>query len=141
MSPTLPPIRFEAKSALPNSYFWTWDHSTNWVLDDPGTQVSGCYNAYIKRPETYVEDYCRLTDLSANLGIKGIAIWGFLRDAHGGVEAAKRVASYAASKGVAILPGFGTTWYGGAYYEGDHPYSLTSFLKKHPDAAMIHSDG
>jgi len=24
------------KPALPNSYFWTWDHSTNWMLDDPG---------------------------------------------------------------------------------------------------------
>ena len=29
--------------ALPNSYFWTWDHSTNWVLDDPGLQNEGCF--------------------------------------------------------------------------------------------------
>jgi hypothetical protein len=141
MSPTIPRLSFSEKPALPNSYFWTWDHSTNWVLDDAGAQVAGCYNSYVKQPETYVEDYRRLTNLCANLGIKGIAIWGFLRDAHGGVESAKRVASYAASKDVAIMPGFGTTWYGGAYYEGDHPYSLTSFLKKYPDAVMVHSDG
>ena len=129
------------KAALPNSYFWTWDHSCNWVLDDPGLQNFGCYNKYFKQPETYVEDYRRLTDLAAGLGIKGIVIWGFLRDSHGGVEYAKRVASYAASKGVAIMPGFGTTWYGGAYYEGDHPYSLRRFLREHPDGRMLAQDG
>lgn len=107
------------KSALPASYFWTWDHSANWVLDDPGIQTSGCYNAYFKQPDTYVEDYRRLTDLSAGLGIRGIVVWGFLRDSHGGVEYAKHVAAYGASRGVAIMPGVGTTWYGGIYYEGD----------------------
>ena len=33
------------KSALPNSCFWTWDHSTNWCLDDPGMQTGGCYKS------------------------------------------------------------------------------------------------
>jgi len=127
--------------ALPNSHFWTWDHSTNWVLDDPGIQTSGCYNPYLKRPETYVEDYRRLTDMAAGLGIKGIIIWGFLRDSHGGVEYARRVASYAAQRGVAIMPGVGTTWYGGAYYEGDSPHSLTTFLREHPDARMLDQAG
>jgi hypothetical protein len=127
--------------SLPNSYFWTWDHSCNWCLDDPGMQTSGCYNPYLKRPETFLEDYRRLTDHAANLGIKGIVIWGFLRDSHGGIDYAKRVADYAASKGVAILPGVGTTWYGGVYYEGDSPYSLTTFLKAHPDARMLDDKG
>ncbi|MBI3987279.1 MAG: hypothetical protein HY343_10180, partial [Lentisphaerae bacterium] len=129
------------RPALPSSYFFTWDHSCNWVLDDPGIQQSGCYNRYFKAPETFVEDYRRLTDLAAGLGIKGIMVAGFLRDAHGGVEAAKKVAAYAASQGVAIMPCFGTTWYGGAYYEGDHPYNLDTFLKKYPDARMLDKDG
>jgi hypothetical protein len=127
--------------ALPSSYFWTWDHSTNWVLDDPGLQNFGCANKYLKRPETFIEDYRRLTDLAAGLGVKGILIWGFLRDSHGGVEYAKRVADYAASKGVAIMPGVGTTWYGGIYYEGDHPYNLETFLRKNPDARMVDENG
>lgn len=127
--------------ALPNSYFWTWDHSTNHVLDDPGVLNYGCHNAYMKRPETYVEDYRRLTDLAAGLGIKGIVIWGFLRDSHGGIEAAKRVACYAASRGVAIMPGVGTTRYGGCYYEGDHPYNLETFLRAHPEARTLKKDG
>lgn len=129
------------KPALPSSYFWTWDHSTNWVLDDPGMLNYGCMNKYLKQPETFVEDYRRLTDLAAGLGVKGIFIWGFIRDSHGGIEYSKQVASYAASKGVAILPGFGTTCYGGAYYEGDHPYNLETFVKNNPDAQMINEKG
>ncbi|MGQ9684348.1 MAG: hypothetical protein ACUVX9_17620 [Anaerolineae bacterium] len=129
------------KPALPSSFFWTWDHSTNHVLDEEGLQNSGCYNVYLKGAETYVEDYRRLTDLAADLGVKGVIIWGFLRDSHGGVEASKRVAGYAASKGVAIMPGVGTTWYGGCYYEGDHPYNIERFLREHPEARILRRDG
>ena len=129
------------EAALPNSYFWTWDHSTNWALDDPGGLNFGCYNVYLKRPETFIEDYRRLTDLAASLGVDGIIIWGFLRDSHGGIESAKRVADYAHSKGVRILPGIGTTWYGGVYYEGDHPYNLPTFLRRHPEARMLDEKG
>jgi len=129
------------KAALPNSYFWTWDHSTNWMLDDPGMLNFGCDNRYLKQSETYVEDYRRLTDLAAGLGVKGVLIWGFLRDAHGGIDAAKRVADYAAAKGVAIMPGVGTNWYGGVYYEGDHPYNIETFLKKNPDARSLNPNG
>lgn len=127
--------------ALPNSFFWTWDHSTNWVLDDPGILNFGCYNRYLKQPETFIEDYRRLTEFAAGLGIKGITIYGFLRDSHGGVEAAKRVASDAASKGVAVMPGVGTTWYGGCYYEGDHPYNLETFVRKNPGVRLVKGEG
>jgi hypothetical protein len=129
------------KLALPSSMFWTWDHSANWMLDDPGVLNFGCDNRYLKQPETFVEDYRRLTDLAAGLGVKGIIIWGFLRDAHGGIESAKRVADYAASRGVAILPGVGTNFYGGVYYEGDHPYCTATFLREYPDAQAIGAGG
>jgi len=130
-----------AAPALPNSYFWTWDHSCNWVLDDPGIQNSGCYNRYFKRPETYVEDYRRLARFAVGIGVRGIVIWGFLRDAHGGIESARRVAGEAAEHSVAVMPGVGTTWYGGVYYEGDHRYNLDGFLRRHPDARMLDAHG
>ena len=57
------------KPALPSSYLWTWDHSANWMLDDPGVLNFGCSNRYLKRPETFIEDYRRLTDFAAGLGI------------------------------------------------------------------------
>lgn len=129
------------KPALPTSYFWTWDHSTNWVLDDPGLLTWGCKNRYLKKPETFVEDYKRLTDFAAGIGIKGIVIWGFLRDSHRGIDYAKRVVDYALSKGVLIMPGIGTTAYGGVYYEGEHKYNLEVFLKKNPDAMKMNEDG
>ena len=129
-----------SKPALPNSYFWTWDHSTNWVLDEPGLYNIGCDNRYLKKPETYIEDYRRLTDLCSDIGIKGIVIWGFLRDSHGGIEHSKRVAGYAASKGVAIMPGVGTTWYGGPYYEGSHHYNTETFLRENPSAGITGKD-
>ena len=123
--------------ALPNSYFWTWDHSTNWVLDDPGNQFDGCGNAYLKQPETFIEDYRRLTDFAAGLGVRGIVIWGFLRNAHLGVEGAKRVVDYAHKKGVRIYPGIGVTAYGGVYYEGDHKYNLSRYSRENPDKCSI----
>jgi hypothetical protein len=128
-------------ASLPITYLWTWDHSTNWVLDDPGLQVAGCQNRYWKRPETFIEDYCRLTDLCARLGFGGIVIFGFLRDDHGGVEAAKTVAAYAASKGVRIMPGVGTTAYGGSYYEGNHEFNLETLVRKDPDCARTDQKG
>jgi hypothetical protein len=126
---------------LEKSYLWTWDHSTNWCLDDPGVVNFGCDNRYLKRPETFVEDYRRVVDFAAGLGIGGIVAWGFLRDSHGGIDAGKRVADYAASRGVALMPGIGTTHYGGVYYEGDHPYCIDSFLRDNPEARMIGEDG
>lgn len=127
--------------ALPQSYFWTWDHRCNWMLDDPGTLNMGCTNRYMKRPDTYLEDYRRLTDMAAGLGVKGIVIWGFLRDAHGGIEYAKRVADHATARGVAIMPGIGTNAYGGIYYEGDHPFNIQTFVREHPEARSIDAQG
>ena len=126
---------------LPNSYFWTWDHSTNWVLDDPGVLTWGCHNNYIKRSETFFHDYRQLIDLAAVLGVRAIVLWGFLRDAHGGVEGARRVVDYAAERGVAILPGVGTTHYGGFYLEGEHRFNLPTFLSAYPEARMRDEHG
>lgn len=126
---------------LTSNYFWTWDHSTNWVLDDEGLQTSGCANPYLKAPETFVEDYRRLTDMAAADGIGGILIWGFVRDSHGGIDAAKEVAHYAAANGVRIMPGLGTTAYGGAYYEGTHEFNQETFLAAHPDCTHVSKEG
>jgi hypothetical protein len=129
------------RPALPNSYFWTWDHSTNWMLDDAGMLNFGCANRYMKKPETYVEDYRRLTALAAGLGVKGILIWGFLRESHGGIDFAKRVADEAAARNIAIMPGIGTNWYGGVYYEGDHKYNIETFTRRYPDARPLDEKG
>ena len=74
--------------------FYTWDHSTNWDLTQPGAQVSGSGNPYSKPPEAFMEDYTRLIDYMGELKLNHLIIWGALRDSHGGVDALKRLIEY-----------------------------------------------
>ena len=71
----------------------------------------------------------------------GLIIWGFLRDSHGGVEASRELCDYAARRGVRVLPGVGTSGYGGYYYEGQAQYSVKDWLSKHPELRAIKKDG
>jgi len=87
-----------------------------------------------------VEDYRRLIDHCIDMRFNAIIIWGFLRDAHGAEGSAEQVARYATDRGVAILPGVGTTSYGGVYYEGKHPYNLEHYLSGNPKRGMTRSD-
>jgi hypothetical protein len=120
------------QAALTYRLFWTWDHSTNWYLEQLGLQEVGASNAYTKRPEGFVEDYRRLIDFMSRNRLNGLVIYGFLRDKHGGVESAKEVARYGAERGVRILPGVGINSYGGIYWEGNHRYNLQTWLRDNP---------
>ena len=128
-------------SGLPFRYLWTWDHSTNWDLNAHGQLDWGCNNVYLKSKETYLLDYKKLIDYASSLNITGIVIWGFLRDVHGGVEYGKEISKYARSKDISIFPGIGTSYYGGFYYEGNHSYNVSNWLKKHPHLAMVNKEG
>jgi len=39
------------------------------------------------------------------------------------------------------MPGVGTNWYGGVYYEGNHRYNIETFLQEHPDARSVDEKG
>ena len=125
---------------------WCWDSRMTWD-DEPGKiqlkmASADTYFPYPKRPESYQRGFRRLVDYCAKTGIWGVIIWGFLRESHGGIEAAKDLCKYASDRGVAILPGVGLCSYGGYYYEGDHPFNLETYLKKHPERASVaHEDG
>src|SRR5262249_5131351 len=106
--------------ALTYRLFWTWDHSTNWDLDQPGQQDVGANNVYSKPATAFAEDYRRLIDFMSRHRLNGLVIWGFLRDGHGGIEAAQEIARYGKERGVRILPGVGINAYGGIYWEGNH---------------------
>lgn len=116
---------------------WCWDARMTWD-DEPETAVRKMAASekafpYGKRSESYLAGFKRLVDYAATAGIYGIIVWGFLRDSHGGVAAAKELAAYARDKGVAILPGVGLCSYGGYYFEGEHPFNLSAYLKKYPE--------
>lgn len=129
MKPLAPPI------------WWTWDHSTNWVLNQFGKQTYGASNYYSKEPDSFVEDYARAIRWAARHGIGAICIAGLLRDSHGGIEAARKVAQIGEEEGVRICGVAGLVSYGGIYYEGDSQWSLEKFLRENPDCAGVTADG
>ena len=66
---------------------------------------------------------------------------GFLRDSHGGIEYAQKLCEYAQDRGIRILPGVGINSYGGIYYEGEHPFNLETWLRKHPELCAVDGNG
>jgi hypothetical protein len=121
--------------------FYTWDHSTNWDLGQPGTRISGCHEPYEKPAGAFVADYSRCIDYMSEVGLNHLIIWGALRDAHGGVDALRQLVAYGAEKGVRVAPGVGVNAYGGIYYEGDHEYSLVRLLQRNPELAALDERG
>lgn len=120
---------------------WCWDSRMTWD-DEPEliqTKMAAAEQrfAYPKSEGAYLAGFRRLVDYCAANGIWGVVVWGFLRDAHGGVSAACDLCSYARDRGVTILPGVGLCAYGGYYYDGDHPFNLDTYLNKYPGRASI----
>jgi hypothetical protein len=124
------PLDLVDTPALPYRILWNWDHSTNWVRGVPGEQAHGCRNPYKKPPGAYLNDFRRVVDYMAEHKLNGLILWGFLRDSHGGVSAAKELAQHAADRGVRVLPGIGTSHYGGFYYDGNHPFRTNTWLEQ-----------
>lgn len=121
--------------------FYTWDHSTNWDLTQPGIRIRGCHETYEKPPQAFMEDYTRLIDYMCYLGLNHLIIWGALRDAHGGAKALRELVEYGKANGVRVAPGVGINCYGGVYYDGDHEYSLVKLLQEHPELAALDENG
>ncbi len=131
----------EASPGLAYRTFWTWDHSTNWELSQVGQQEIGVFNPYGKPPSGFLADYRRLVDFCSRNHIAAVVIFGFLRDSHGGIEAAQALCRYGNERGVRIIPGIAIGSYGGVYWEGDHPYNLATWLRKNPQFAATMEKG
>ncbi|MCX5759327.1 MAG: twin-arginine translocation signal domain-containing protein, partial [Candidatus Hydrogenedentes bacterium] len=133
------PARAAVEPPVMKVLLWCWDARMTW--DDEPDKIAHKMAAaerpfpYLKRPESFAAGFRRLIDYCAKMGIHGVIVWGFLRDAHGGIGAAKDLCKYAADRGVAILPGVGLCSYGGYYFDGDHRFNLATYLRKHPERA------
>jgi len=121
--------------------FWNWDHSTNWELSQVGVQEIGVFNPYGKPPGGFLRDFRRCVDFCSRNRIAAVVIYGFLRDTHGGIEAAQELCRYATERGVRILPGIAIGSYGGVYWEGDHRYNLATWLRANPQHAATLEKG
>ncbi|MFO1540931.1 MAG: hypothetical protein ACKOTZ_10915 [Chloroflexota bacterium] len=121
--------------------FWNWDHSTNWELSQVGVQEIGVFNPYGKPPGGFLRDFRRCVDFCSRNRIAAVVIYGFLRDTHGGIEAAQELCRYATERGVRVLPGIAIGSYGGVYWEGDHRYNLATWLRANPQHAATLEKG
>jgi len=114
----------------------TRDYCTNWAggAEAPLDEDSG---RYLKPAESFTENYYRLIDYMSLKKINDLVIWGFLRDAHGGIDAGRNVAEYANERGVRIFAGVGVGAYGGVYHEGENPFNLERFLLDNPQYRAV----
>ncbi|KQW06202.1 hypothetical protein ASC66_06640 [Leifsonia sp. Root4] len=131
----VPVTSLERRPKLTYRTFWTWDHSTNWELNQIGQQEIGVFNPYGKPPGGFLKDYKRMVDFCSQNQIAAIVIYGFFRDSHGGVEAAQELTRYAKARGVRVLPGVAIGAYGGVYWEGNNQYNLATWLTENPGFA------
>lgn len=130
---SLPAGSIEDAPDLAYRTWWNWDHSTNWDLDQIGVQEIGVMNPYAKPADGFLADFERVVDFMSQNRIAAIAIFGFLRESHGGIEAAQELCRYANERGVRILPGVAINAYGGVVWEMDHEFNLATWLRKHPE--------
>lgn len=117
-------------------WFWTWDWRMDWGGVEKGGEVMGG-GSYKKKPESFLADYKSCIDYMSENGLNGLVIWGFIRDSHGGVAVSQELAKYAADRGVRILPGVGTSGYGGYYFEGNHHFNAKTWIGQHPELESI----
>jgi len=120
---------------LAHRTWWNWDHSTNWDLEQIGVQEIGVMNPYAKPADGFLADFKRVVDFMSRNRIAAIAIYGFLRESHGGIEAAQELCRYATERGVRILPGIAINAYGGLVWEMEHEFNLATWLRKYPNLA------
>jgi hypothetical protein len=126
---------FADEPAMAHRTFFTWDHSTNWDVEQAGQQETGALNTYQKAPEAFLSDYTRAVDFASENRISALTVYGLLRDIHGGADAARTLCTYAAERGVRIIAGVGINSYGGIYFDGDHPFNLATWLRQRPELA------
>ena len=89
---------------------------------------------WLKRPEAYLRNMMLVVDYMSEHKLNGLILWGFLRERHGGVEAAQALCRYARERGVKIIPGVGIDrHYGGFFHEGNHEFNLETRSRQNPE--------
>jgi len=112
---------------------WNWDCRTHWSVPG-GAEI-------INSKDAFLENFKRLVDFMSEHELNGLILWGFLRETHGGVDAAIELCEYANDRDVRIIPGVGVNSYGGFWYTGNHEFSLDHWLAGHPELRAVGKDG
>jgi hypothetical protein len=127
-------------------YFWNWDSRThsNVSTERPYMQKGGsprAPNSYPGTAESFRADTPPLIDFMGEHKINALVLFGFLRDEHGGVAAAKELCEYARRREVKILPGVGVGQYAGFYYQGQNKFNIETWTALHPELRAMDKAG
>ena len=141
-------INYTELPKMPYRWFWNWDVRTNWdLLDHDKVYQQKLEPSYSERPfrkraAAYLKNMKLCIDYMSEHKLNGLIIWGFLRDNHGGIQAAQEICRYANERGVKIIPGVNfDRYYGGIYHEGSHEFNLESRAEKYPHLRTMDKDG
>ncbi|MFC1452712.1 hypothetical protein ACFLSJ_05125 [Verrucomicrobiota bacterium] len=114
-----------------------WDYRMRWAPPGRAPAYKCGGQPYLFGEDVFVEDFKRCIDFLSAHGYDGLAVWGLLRDSHGGEETVRALCDYANQRGTGILATMGVGCYGGAYWEGEHRFNLDTFLASNPSLAAV----
>ena len=118
-----------------------WDYRLRWAPPErPLVYAAGGW-PYTFGTDVFVADMRRCIEFLGAHGYDGLAVWGLLRNTHGGEETVRALCDYANECGTGILATVGVACYGGAYWEGEHRFNLDTFLARNPSLAAVDQDG
>ncbi len=132
--------------ALKYRLLWNWDMRTNWESSletmQAGPRLLRGYQIYTEEPNHFLTHFKRAVDFFGDHKLNGLVIWGFLRDEHGGIDAARELSRYARQRNVRILPGVCTeAVYGGFTFSRASPYNLDHRGAHHPELQFVKQGG
>lgn len=132
--------------ALKYRILWNWDMRTNWHDNleamHAHPHLLRSYQLYEGDASDFLAHFKRAIDFFSDHKLNGLVIWGFIRDQHGGLEAARDLSQYARQRNVRILPGVCTeAVYGGFSFARDCPYNLDAWTERHPELRFKRKDG
>lgn len=119
---------------------YAWDYRMRWAPIERPVERGMGGRSYPYGTETFLDDYTRAFAWLSRHGYDGVVIWGFLRDSHGGVQAAHELCHRADDYGIRVIAGVGVNCYAGIYWEGDNPYNINNRVKQHPEMAAVGAD-
>ena len=132
------------KPALKYRLLWNWDSRTNWrsTVEQMHAVHYQRYNLIEEGEVAFLAHFKRAIDYFSDHKLNGLIVWGFIRDDHGGLEAARELCRYGRRNNVRLLPGVCTeAAYGGFAYSKDSKFNLDHWTDQHPELRYKNSEG
>lgn len=140
------PVNEVDKPRLKYRILWAWDGQANWaesVKEMHAIQFGTSGTTVVPYTEAgFLAHFGRAVDFASDHKLNGYILWGFLRDEHGGLNAARELSRYSKRQNVRILPGVCTEMaYAGFVFSTTDPHNLDVWTRLHPEQRCVDSKG